>query len=309
MVRPAPMGVAARYFGLGCLCEHTCATTRSAADDAYAWPHLAVIKTKNSQTRAGAFCVNRAQSKGLRTKITFKNKKAPDPDKIKADALKLGGYPFLIRYKSIANYLLLTGYYPSRLKIGEYIFLHKANKNQQNAKSYRPITLLNVMGKLHKYLPMSHLRQTADRLQPLFQHGFIRNRETGTQILRTGKFITDTLEAKESVTMVSMDLWKAFDFINHEGLMKKLQTADIPNKIIKVKKNYLSSCKTYGCFRTNNGDEKSVPQGVSQVSSLGPVTFNLYVHDIWDQWGCTRGLKLSQYADDLCILNRSPNPN
>lgn len=239
----------------------------------------------------------------------FKNKKAAGPDKIKADALKLGGDPFLTRYKVIADYLLLTGYYPNRWKIGECIFLHKSGKNHRDAKSYRPITLLNIMGKLHERLILSRLRQTVDRLQPPFQHGFTENRGTGTQILRTGKFITDALEAKESVAMVSTDLSKAFDSINHEGLTKKLQTAEVPNNIIKLIENYLSDRKTYGRFRTTCGDEKPVPHGVPQGSVLGPVIFNLYVHDVWEHQDRIRGLKLSQYADDLCIINRSPDPN
>ncbi|GBP49823.1 hypothetical protein EVAR_83772_1 [Eumeta japonica] len=63
---------------------------------------------------------------------------------------------------------------------------------------YQPITLLNIMGKLHERLLKSRLQQTADRLQPPFQHDFIRNRGTGTQNLRIGKFITDALEEKKS---------------------------------------------------------------------------------------------------------------
>ncbi|KAG7296358.1 hypothetical protein JYU34_021497 [Plutella xylostella] len=239
----------------------------------------------------------------------FKNKKAPGPDKIKADALKLGGDPFLIKYKVIADYLLKTGYYPNRWKIGECVFLHKTGKNHREAHSYRPITLLNIMGKLHERLLLSRLQQTADRLQPPFQHGFTKNRGTGTQILRTGKFITDALAAKDSVAMVSTDLSKAFDSINHEGLTKKLQTADVPNNIIKLIENYLSGRKTYGRFRTTNGEEKPVPHGVPQGSILGPIIFILYVHDVWDHREHIRGLKLSQYADDLCIINRSPDPD
>lgn len=71
------------------------------------------------------------------------------------------------------------------------------------------------MGKLHERLVLSRIQTTADRLQPPFQHGFTRARGTGTQILRTGKFITDALDAKDSVAMVLTDLSKAFDSINH----------------------------------------------------------------------------------------------
>ncbi|GBP42740.1 RNA-directed DNA polymerase from mobile element jockey [Eumeta japonica] len=99
----------------------------------------------------------------------FKNKKAPGPDKIKADALKLGAPPPP----------LPTFHYPSKWKVGGCILLHKAGKNHRDAKSYRPITLLTIMGKLQERLLMSRLRHTADRLQPPFQHGFIRNKGTG----------------------------------------------------------------------------------------------------------------------------------
>ncbi|GBP50050.1 hypothetical protein EVAR_39627_1 [Eumeta japonica] len=95
----------------------------------------------------------------------------------------------------------------------------------------------------------------------------------------------DTLEAKEGMTMVSTDISKAFDFINHEGLTKKLQLqrADIPNDIMKLIENYFSGRKTYGRVRTNNGDEKSVLHGVHRALSWDPVIFNLYVHVVWNQ--------------------------
>lgn len=51
-----------------------------------------------------------------------------------------------------------------------------------------------------------------------------------------------------------------------------------------------------------------VPHGVPQGSILGPVIFNLYVSDIWKIYDDMIPLKLSQYADDLCILTRSAKP-
>lgn len=56
--------------------------------------------------------------------------------------------------------------------------------------------------------------------------------------------------------MVPMDLLKSFDSINHEGLTKKLQIADVSYNIIKLIENYLSGFMTYESFRTTNGEEK-----------------------------------------------------
>lgn len=238
----------------------------------------------------------------------FKNKKAPGPDGIKAGALKLGGEVFIEAFVPLANFVLSTGYFPKRWKTGVCIFLHKAGKDHRQASSYRPITLLNIMGKLCERLILRRLTATVNRLQPTFQHGFTRARGTATQILRTGKIITDALAAEDSVSMISTDLSKAFDSINHKGLIKKLQNQDVANNIIKIIENYLEGRNLRGRFRTTTTEDKPIPHGVPQGSILGPIIFNLYVHDIWDIRDHIRGLKLSQYADDLCILNRATNP-
>jgi hypothetical protein len=249
------------------------------------------------------------ESEVQRALSKFKNKKAPGPDGIKADALKLGGEVFTQAYVPLANFVLSTGYFPNRWKTGVCIFLHKTGKDHRQASSYRPITLLNIMGKLCERLILTRLTATVDRLQPSFQHGFTRARGTATQILRTGKIITDALAAGDSVSMISTDLSKAFDSINHKGLINKLQNKDVPNNVIKIIENYLTGRNLKGRFRTTETDDKPIPHGVPQGSILGPVIFNLYVHDIWDIHDHIRGLKLSQYADDLCILNRATNPD
>ena len=148
--------------------------------------------------------------------------------------------------------------------------------------------------------------ETCGKLIPHYQHGFISQRGTGTQILRTTKFITDALESRPnsgSVAMISTDLSKAFDSINHERLTHKLLEADIPCNMVKLIEGYLADRHITGRFRTTIGTSMRVPHGVPQGSILGPLIFNLYVHDIPTQRG--RDYMMSQYADDLCILNET----
>ena len=235
-----------------------------------------------------------------------RNKKAPGPDTIKADAMKLAGPAFVAALTKIINYTLSTGRYPARWKEGDCIFLHKTGKPYREASSYRPITLLNIMGKVCERVMHSRVVEECDHIIPAYQHGFKRQRGTATQLLRMGAFITDALDNSNSVAMISTDLSKAFDSINHRRLTHKLRAANIPNNIIKLLEDYLADRRVRGRFRTVAGTEQRVPHGVPQGSVLGPLVFNLYVHDIPD----TRiaGQMLSQYADDLCILNEAARP-
>lgn len=242
-----------------------------------------------------------------RALMMLKNKKKEGPDGIRADHLKLGGQVVVHKFHLIMDYVLKTGYFPTAWKESNCIFLHKSGKDHTKPESYRPISLLNIMGKWAERLIQQRILEECSDLIPDHQHGFVKHRGTHTQILRTAKKITDSLEKGQSVAMISTDLSKAFDSINHKGLVKKLQNAGTPNNIIKIIENYLDGRTTRGSFRTTRGTAKEIPHGVPQGSILGPLIFNLYVSDI----PCSgyRGQFLSQYADDLCILNAAHKPD
>jgi hypothetical protein len=245
----------------------------------------------------------------IRALRLFKNKKAPGPDQLRADALKLAGPAYHNALAHIINYTLRTGYFPKRWKLGDCIFLHKPGKSHTEAASYRPITLLCIMGKLCERIMYSRILSEINRLEliPEYQHGFTKHKGTGTQILRTGKVITDALAKRNSVAMISTDLSKAFDSINHTGLSRKLFDAGMANNVIQLIENYLSGREARGKYRTMYGKKMPVPHGVPQGSILGPILFNLYVSDIPKNH--IAGITLSQYADDLCILNEACNPD
>lgn len=245
--------------------------------------------------------------------FSFKNRKAPGPDKIQGYALKSAGPCLWFKLTHIFNYVLSTGYYPHRWKLGECIFLHKSGKNSRLASSYRPITLLNTMGKICERLMYEIVLRETRHLIPEYQHGFTRKRGTGTQILRTVSKITRELEDGNSVAMISTDLSKAFDSINHKALVYKLHVAGIKNSVIRMIYHYLTDRNIQGRFRTTVGAKTSVPHGVPQGSILGPLLFNLYMSDIGPgnriETSRIQGLYKSQYADDLCLLSPSKIPD
>ena len=104
-------------------------------------------------------------------------------------------------------------------------------------------------------------------------------------------------EKKVSIT-VFIDAMKAFDTVNNNILLKKLEHFGIIGKNVEWIKNYLTERKQ--CTQANDivSSERLINCGVSQGSVCGPLFFLLYINDI------TRSLqncKVSLCADDTVL--------
>ena len=65
------------------------------------------------------------------------------------------------------------------------------------------------------------------------QYGFRANISTFEALIDTIKFITDTLEKRDKCSILSIDLKKTFDTIDHSILIKKLQLYGIRDTSLK----------------------------------------------------------------------------
>ena len=106
-----------------------------------------------------------------------------------------------------------------------------------------------------------------------------------------------TSDEGKYTAVVSLDLSKAFDSIDHSILLIKLQSLGFQQSAINLIKNYLTNRKQAVKVKNVLSDWSNIKYGVPQGTILGPLLFTLYVNDMSDYIQCN----YTQYADDTLL--------
>ena len=178
-----------------------------------------------------------------------------------------------------------TGSIPEQWKISKIIPIHKKG-NKSEIENYRPIANLCSTSKILEKLILKQIHYLESKneldLTGKNQHGFKRNKSTATAGALLQSIIARAADAKCFVVMASLDLSMAFDLVNTELLIKRLQIMGMPNDLIKLIREWLSNRSYY----VQVGEECSVlfdsDTGTIQGSVLGPVLYALFVSPLFD---------------------------
>ena len=147
------------------------------------------------------------------------------------------------------NSCLKRGIYPDILKLAQVIPIHKANA-KDICSNYRPISLLSQYNKIFEKIIHTRLYDFLEKYKILSQHqyGFRKNTSTA---LATYDLIENLIKSKDNnkiACAVFLDLSKAFDTVDRNILIKKLEHNGIRGKPLKLLENYLTNRKQYIYF-------------------------------------------------------------
>lgn len=86
----------------------------------------------------------------INTALKTNGKKAPGPDEIPPIIIKEMVMESPDLFLKVLNKLIYKEYFPEIWKVAKVLLIEKPKKNQTDTNSYRPICLLNTLGKLYE---------------------------------------------------------------------------------------------------------------------------------------------------------------
>ena len=154
--------------------------------------------------------------------------KAPGPDGVTHHILWLLYEDMADQLRELFNACIQQGHHPRCFRDTTTITLRKpAKPDYRELKAWRPITLLNTLGKTLEVVVAWRLRYIAERytLLPQAQHGCRWQRDTTTALeLLTEQVYTAWGQGHDKVaTLLSLDMAAAFPNVSHDRLLHILQ--------------------------------------------------------------------------------------
>ena len=205
----------------------------------------------------------------------------------------------------IINQSLKTGIFPNKLKLGKVIPVHKKDDIHQ-MENYRPISLLPSISKVFEKVVHHQIYLYFSRNNYLCssQYGFRKHHSTEHAVLEIADRISSELDKGNTPLSIFLDLSKAFDTLNYNILLSKLEFYGIKDVALKWFNSYLSDRLQYVQIEHCSSNVVPVLIGVPQGSILGPFLFTIYINDIQNS---TDFFKLIKYADDTTLFNEMTN--
>jgi retron-type reverse transcriptase len=240
---------------------------------------------------------------------TLKMRKAAGPDGIANEALRYMPVSLAHVLLAIFNACLLIGHFPEAWKRAKVICLPKPGKPPSAPESYRPISLLNTMGKLLEKMILEHLKRITEILNiiPEHQFGFREEHSTTHQLVRVLNFVADARNFGQISVGAFFDISKAFDRVWHAGLLHKLRSFGYPDWLTALLRSWLQDRSFSVIWGGESSTTRQIEAGVPQGSVLSPILFSVFSADMPCDFG--RNVMAALYADDTALIARSANGN
>lgn len=235
----------------------------------------------------------------------LKSGKSSGPSSIPVNILKLTQHVVSKPLEIIFNASFASGVVPNDFKLANVIPVFKKG-SQYSLCNYRPISLLSVFNKLLEKLIYNRLINFIDKNSIFFnkQFGFRAKHSTNHAILCIIDRIQKAIDDRNYSCGIFLDFSKAFDTINHNILIRKLQHYGVRGLALDWFISYLSNRNQVVTVNGVQSELLSISCGIPQGSVLGPILFLLYINDFHK---CSKLFDFHLFADDANLFYENKN--
>lgn len=236
------------------------------------------------------------------------NKRSPGPDGVPPEVVKIAAKTETEQLRMVFNGLLESGCFPACWKRARLVLLLKPGKSATDPSGYRPLCLLDAVGKLYEQLLLTRLQDELEDKMALSgkQYGFRKGRSTVDAIVRvhraTERLAAGTRRTQQIPAVILLDVRNAFNTVRWDVVLRALEAAQIEPYLRNVLASYLSE----RLLLYNGNGERWLSCGVPQGSKLGPTLWNV-AYDGVLRLHYPVGVECTGYADDLALVVAARN--
>ncbi|GBM51346.1 hypothetical protein AVEN_110802-1 [Araneus ventricosus] len=170
---------------------------------------------------------------------------------------------------------------PNAIQNRTYSSLPQKGKEKNSITSYRPISLLPILGKFLEKLLFQRVNFTRNKQNVLHLHqfGFREGKSTNHALRKFLDVIEDAKEREHYVMVISLDIQGAFDNLKYEIIRKELRKLFTKSNISETLEDILSNRKV--AIQSSDGPAVwKQKQGCPQGSCTSPLFWNIVADEI-----------------------------